>query len=251
MTSTESCSRNPVTHMTQRAQSPWRVLVQIWQDRYPPEQPRPESITLVLKIAVTPVLLARGISLSRLLLMPLPQEWRWRPSVIDLSVLAWTALTCTVLASSSLRDVGEGALVPSVAAVCLAWYRLADNLSQKLQEILVHSLRRPLFAGTQRSLLLSTVNLCEIFACYAIIYLANGGVKHDKEALSTATSSLYFSVVTGLTVGYGDFVPTTDSARRLVMSEMAVVAVFVIAWFPTIAGFLFPSSSAPEGRSTS
>ena len=244
MPSTPSTSRVPVTHMIQRAQAPWHVLVQIWTKRYPPEQPRSDAITLVVKLAATPVLIMRCFMVVSLL------SRGQAPSRIDAIVLGWTALTCAVLVFPSLRGIGEGALLPPVVAVGLVWYRIADTLSQKLMEILVHSLRRPLFAGSQRSLLLSALNLFEIFVCYAILYLANGGVRHDKEMLSTATSSLYFSVVTGLTVGYGDFVPTTDSARRLVMSEMAVVAVFVIAWFPSVAGFLFPSSTSEERSAT-
>lgn len=127
--------------------------------------------------------------------------------------------------------------------VSYAWFRLVDTASQKLMEILVHSVRPPLFAGIQRSVVLGVLNLFEIMACYAIIYLANGGIQRGGDSLTTAIAAFYFSAVTALTVGYGDFVPVTDGARTLVLSELVVVAIFIIAWFPRVVSLLFPTRS--------
>jgi hypothetical protein len=220
---------DPVAHADQRAQNPWLVLKQIWMGQYPPESPKPESLTLVVKLVVTPVLLVRRLSPSTFLR-------KKSPNVIDAMVLAWTLLTTLVLLIPTLR----GGWIPSVLALSFAWFRLIDTISQKAMEILVHSMRPPLLAGIQRGVVLGALNLYEIIAAYAIIYLLTGGVAKNGEQLVTATSALYFSVVTTFTVGYGDFVPMTDTARQIVMSEIAGVAVFILAWFPRIVALLFP-----------
>ena len=91
-----------VTHTQQRAQDPWATLVQIWRNEYPPEAPRVESFSLAVKLAVTPVLIARRLSPSSLLR-------KQSPDVIDGMVIAWTALSFSLAGSLSDRT---GSLVP-------------------------------------------------------------------------------------------------------------------------------------------
>lgn len=221
-----------VTRATVAAERPWTVLIQIWRGKYPPEQPRAAALTLIVKLVVTPVLIVRSLSPNTLLKSA-------DPSVIDAMVLSWAAATTALLFFRSDLVVPPGRI-----AVFYASFRIADTMSQRLMEILVHSVRpRPLFAGIQRSLLLGAVNLYELLACFALVYWACGSIVNQQRALSGPTEALYFSTVTGFTVGFGDFFPVSDSARRLVMTEIAVVSVFVIAWFPTLAAFLFTTSA--------
>jgi hypothetical protein len=223
-----------VTHDSQREQSPWKTLVLIWRDQYPPEAPSPKSFTPVVKLVVTPVLIARRLSPNTLL--------RNRgASAIDVMVMAWAALTTLVLLLPALR----GSVLPSWFALALAYFRLVDTGTQKLMEVLVHSLRPPLHASIQRTLLLSAINLYEIIASFAIIYLVGGGVEQAGKSLSTASAAFYFSTVTALTVGYGDYAPVTDQARRIVVGEIALVALFIVAWFPVAVSLLFQGRSTP------
>lgn len=67
------------------------------------------------------------------------------------------------------------------------------------------------------------------FICvYAGVYL---GLSHQNpDAFSevlTHTSSLYFTVVTFGTVGFGDIHPTTDLARLIVTSQILVNVIFI------------------------
>jgi len=228
-------SKNTIlSHGKQRSQSPWATLASIWRNRYPPERPQVESFSLAVKLAVTPVLVIRRLSPSTLL--------RSRsPNVVDAMVIAWTLSTVLLLTFLHRRSPTDTAPLMWTAISIYAWFRLIDTTSQKLMELLVHSVRPPLLAGVQRSIVLGVLNLIEIVACYSVLYLANGGILHDSEGLPTATAAFYFSTVTALTVGYGDFVPTTDGARALVVSEIVVVAIFVIAWFPRVVSMLFPA----------
>jgi hypothetical protein len=58
---------------------------------------------------------------------------------------------------------------------------------------------------------------------YAILY----GLLHAHDGshfgFRTSVDPLYFSVVTGSTVGYGDFRPMSSSAKLIVMSQILCV----------------------------
>jgi hypothetical protein len=215
----------------QRELDPWAVLKGVWRREYPPGHKRSESLTIIVRLVATPVLLVRRLSPSILL--------RKRgPDAIDLMVLSWTGLTTVILVFGQPSALQNTLLRWSVLA--FAWFRLIDTLSQKLMEILLHSLRQPLFAGVQRSIVLGALNLYEIIAAFAIIYLACGGVYRDVVPLSSATDALYFSMVTAFTVGFGDFTPKSREAQQIVMAEIGLVAVYFLAWFPRAVSLLFP-----------
>jgi voltage-gated potassium channel len=56
--------------------------------------------------------------------------------------------------------------------------------------------------------------------------------------LKTPVQAFYFSVVTMATVGYGDFVPTDDFSRLLVVFQLATGLVFVLAVAPAVLSLL-------------
>jgi voltage-gated potassium channel Kch len=52
--------------------------------------------------------------------------------------------------------------------------------------------------------------------------------------LETRIEALYFSLVTMITLGYGDFLPVSTAARMLVMWQLATGGLLVIGVFPLI-----------------
>jgi voltage-gated potassium channel len=66
--------------------------------------------------------------------------------------------------------------------------------------------------------------------------------KHDVHAFTPALESLcaaaYFSIVTIATVGYGDIVPASGSARLMASAEILVGVAYTVFFFSVIAGFL-------------
>jgi hypothetical protein len=156
-------------------------------------------------------------------------------------VIVYSAATALMLALIDPRR----SFIPAWVALLWAYFRIVDVGTQKLMEVLVHSLRPAQQSSIQRTLLLSALNVYEIVAAYAIIYLLSGGVQQDTQPLASATSAFYFSTMTALTVGYGDFVPKTDATRRLAVSQVVVVALFIVAWFPVAVSLLFPRDAGP------
>jgi hypothetical protein len=235
-----------ITHEHLRAASPWEALGQIWRRNYPPERPRAASTSLIVQLAVTPVLIVRGLSPSRLV----SSRFAKNPSVIDAMVLGWTALTTLLLfLPRILGSPAGGGLLPRGAVLLYVWFRVIDVAAVNLNELLVHSIReRALFAGIQRSLLLTLVNIWEIVACFAVLYLADGGVCSREGCLSGAWTAFYFSAVTGVTVGYGDYVPVSQGSQMLVLVELSIVLLLIFAWFPAVTTLLFPYQPASTVR---
>ncbi len=56
----------------------------------------------------------------------------------------------------------------------------------------------------------------------------------DLVVLKTPVDALYFSSVTMMTLGYGDYVPVTPSARKLVIWQLVSGALLLILGFPLL-----------------
>lgn len=64
-----------------------------------------------------------------------------------------------------------------------------------------------------------------IFLVFAILYHLFKQ-EEDKESLQTFEDSLYFSIVTHFTVGFGDISPKSKVLRRLSMVQILLAFVF-------------------------
>jgi voltage-gated potassium channel len=69
----------------------------------------------------------------------------------------------------------------------------------------------------------------------AYTYLSHVDIKAFNIGKLSLFESIYFSVVTAATVGYGDIIPISTSARLLVVAEIFVNLVYVIFIFSVIA----------------
>jgi hypothetical protein len=105
-------------------------------------------------------------------------------------------------------------------------------------DILVHLTGQVFVWGGQsidpsRSLLLAVINYFEIAMAFAILY-------RHWDCLSprplSGTQALYFSIVTGATVGYGDVLADTLVGKRLVILQIATSFLFVAIFLSTLLG---------------
>jgi len=93
---------------------------------------------------------------------------------------------------------------------------------------------------------IGTVLVC--FICYLItIYVFAVGYMYlsgfDANSFSTGSQltlidSIYFSLVTATTVGYGDIHPISASAKIMVMFEIVIALMYVGVMFSSISNFL-------------
>lgn len=71
--------------------------------------------------------------------------------------------------------------------------------------------------------------VCFSIVLFATAYLAMARTPGEFPGISTKVDSLYFTVITMATVGYGDIVPTGQTARVLVMVQILYTLVFLTA----------------------
>lgn len=79
-----------------------------------------------------------------------------------------------------------------------------------------------------RSLILLFFNFVEVIGSYGVIYAAGN---YFNQSLSNMTDALYFSLITGATVGYGDVYPVSSDGKLLVMTQLVSTLSFLILFF--------------------
>jgi hypothetical protein len=80
--------------------------------------------------------------------------------------------------------------------------------------------------------------LTALVSSFGQLYLWAGGVNKGSEQLATAPDAAYFSAVTIMTLGYGDFVPTTSPSRWLAIGELSSGAMLLLLIVPALASRL-------------
>lgn len=79
-----------------------------------------------------------------------------------------------------------------------------------------------------RSLILLFFNFVEVIGSFAVIY---AGGDYLNESVGNITDALYFSLITGATVGYGDLHPITEDGKVIVMMQLVSTLSFLILFF--------------------
>ncbi|SKB28095.1 ion channel [Daejeonella lutea] len=93
-----------------------------------------------------------------------------------------------------------------------------------------------------RSLILLFFNFTEVIGSYAVIYAAG---TYFNQPVKTITEALYFSLITGATVGYGDVFPINHDGKLLVMSQLVSTLSFLLLFF----NFFAPRAQDHPARS--
>jgi hypothetical protein len=157
----------------------------------------------------------------------------------DIYVLSW--LTIEVV---SLFWVGacldhSGFLLWTIFLVIL--YRYIDCtfvlLSMLIRRFVKYDPRGQGKTSANRTLLLVILNGVEVIIMFALLNYCCSilfpGITKIEPVLNGAIDSFYYSVVTGTTLGYGDFKPVGELGKILAISE--VLSIFLI--FISIVGF--------------
>jgi Ion channel len=123
----------------------------------------------------------------------------------------WCVLLLIILeiVSFCFADTGDD-FIAATLVVFAAW-RLFDIFQNMINVAVLDHFRvkpsEPYLASATRSVLLGFVNFGEAIICFAVIYssaISQFGLETNKFV------GLYFSVITQLTVGYGDISPKGD-----------------------------------------
>jgi len=142
-----------------------------------------------------------------------------KPSAKDTEryVLAWLGLevvaSCWVLCPS-LR------WLLALPVLILAWLRIAEIIARTVAVADVIS--------PTRTMVLAAINFLELILCFGLIYALNIQSLLDQSNPAKPIAAFYFSVITQLTIGYGDVSP--QGYMRLVAAVQGLVGVlFVIS----------------------
>lgn len=133
-----------------------------------------------------------------------------------LILLAYVVVSTTLAAASVYRKKKEVGL--------LRHSSLSIDWNPKKRHVLMHSV-------------ISYLVVIYLFSL-AFIGLSKGNHEAFSQRIADLGTALYFSIVTVATVGYGDIVPQSGSARLLVSTEILVGIGFGIFLFSIVANFL-------------
>ena len=79
-----------------------------------------------------------------------------------------------------------------------------------------------------RSVILLFFNFFELIASFGVIYSAGN---YLNMPITSGIDALYFSFITGVTIGYGDYYPVNDAGKVLVMIQIISTISFLFLFF--------------------
>jgi hypothetical protein len=79
-----------------------------------------------------------------------------------------------------------------------------------------------------RSIILLFFNFIEVIASFGVIYAAGN---YLNQPVQTWIDALYFSFITGVTIGYGDFHPVNEQGKILVIVQILSTMAFLFLFF--------------------
>jgi len=79
-----------------------------------------------------------------------------------------------------------------------------------------------------RSIILLFFNFIEVIASFGVIYAAGN---YLNQPVQNWVDALYFSFITGVTIGYGDFHPVNEQGKILVMIQILSTMAFLFLFF--------------------
>jgi len=79
-----------------------------------------------------------------------------------------------------------------------------------------------------RSIILLFFNFIEVIASFGVLYAAGD---YLNQPIQNWIDALYFSFITGVTIGYGDFYPVNDEGKILVIFQILTTMAFLFLFF--------------------
>lgn len=156
----------------------------------------------------------------------------WRGRRIEVYVVCWLAVELGVAATA------PGAAGAWLVLLFLPVFRVLEILQAAVNLNVFDRLRlgdrKHYVASVARTLLLSLWNFFELILCFGILY--SSSVAEFKEPIA-ASDAYYFSVITQLTIGYGDIQPV-GMARALAAAQGILGFVFALFALSRLIVFL-------------
>ncbi|MFA5901518.1 MAG: potassium channel family protein [Hyphomicrobium sp.] len=161
---------------------------------------------------------------------------------VDRYVLVWLAVEAILVVAVILP--GRRPVEIRAAAVAFVSLRIFDIMQRVMNVALMEGVgeNRAVVASFTRSIVLALVNFFELCICFGVIYAS------DYPRLNGAgrpLSGFYFSVITQLTIGYGDIYPT-GYARVIAAIQGLAALVFIVLVFARVVQSLPPRKGVRE-----
>lgn len=232
--------RNKESLVLKGIQKKFALIRRVYRDEYP-TPPRPHS--LVEKIVCTIATVAQMLSLGNIKdSLKKDGQAHW---FMDVYVIVWGCVLVLVL---FLGDSTGAAIATTIAC-----YRIFDVVSYRIFFLFVKSQEQPWQTDrVRRSVVIATANLFETIVAFAIIYSVNPLIAHGNNAPSPLAvgESVYFSLVTMLTVGYGDYAPAGQYGRFAVSAQLVCIVWFGIFLLPALVSLLSQRASSETPHSS-
>jgi len=169
-----------------------------------------------------------------------PSMWLPRRSglAIDVYVTLWWLIECAVVAIAN--SVAWRGWFPRIALLLLG-FRLLDVYFALFSNFLKGYYRRSSdILSARRVLLLSVMNAVEVMFVFGVLYRGCSVVFPEScrfaPNLQNLGEAIYFSFVTGTTLGYGDIRPTGTLSRILGILETSFVLLVVLVFIASVRG---------------
>ena len=187
------------------------------------------AVLVALLIGVTLLLALRASGVSR----------RWRRGAEVLLAVS-TAATLALLAIRLVTDVDLSVLDPHTPSPLWVAIALVTPIAV-VRRLLQH---RRVTAGTMMGAVAAYLLIALAF-CYVMLTIGNaqGGFFLGESEVST-TTTMYFSLVSLTTVGYGDVSPATDLGRYVASMEAVVGQVYLVTFVAMLVGLWIHGRSA-------
>lgn len=203
---------------------------------FPPEQLTDENGLLYppvrdFLLGVTNISIAKSLRLG--------------PWQVDLLVIIFVATETAIGLSLGSRGVTEAdrASITVWLLLLLQFYRILDVVCVHLCEFFVGYYRDTEPWILNRAILLKVINVAEILLLYGMALYCLSRMYPDAFGMNVPFACLfdaiYFSVVTGTTLGFGDNYPKGPGAKALVMSEVLFLLLFGLAILSFLKGRSF------------
>lgn len=174
---------------------------------------------------------------------------RSRSRFVDRYVIGWLLIEVILIVTGDVWRVARirlGQIPVAWLAVVLAIVRLIDivQVAINLTFFDIQTLRKDVVASVQRVVILTFINYAEVAVMFAVLYAS---MLPDLRNANSVYDALYFSIVTQLTIGYGDVQPT-GAARVLVTLQGGLAFVFAVLLISRLLAFLPPIIGVEESK---